>query len=85
MQRHFLHVDKKEIFLLLSIFSISEKQFFKKNLEDRGPFCGATDIPVFYFWCRLPWVSFKNVILKHWVFFFQKLCKCYDQLLDINL
>ena len=30
-------------------------QFFKKNLEDISPFCGATDTPVLDFWWHLPW------------------------------
>ena len=46
--------------LNIEIFQTLEtipKSFFKKNLEDISPFCGATDTPVFYFWWPLLLVS----------------------------
>ena len=41
-----------------TVYMISNSlTFFKKNLEDISPFCGATDTPVLDFWWCLLWVS----------------------------
>ena len=37
--------------------STFSQKYKLKKLADIGPFCGATDIPVFDFWWRVPWVS----------------------------